>query len=216
MSSRSNWAKAPKTWKINRPPGLLVSIASVRLTNATPRASRSPTLSMRCLRDRPRRSSRQTTTVSRGRAWASRSSSAGRDSSLPLALSTKIRSTPAACSPIGKGSNKLQDRYLVQSVPRSSRVGLWSHRYRKSSLCNLALVCSRHHTVLHERGFRLELGPDRLLTVRTRDDVLVPSHPRRPLQVPGDLQRVPLGAPTLTGDPFDLSHVVWVMARQAA
>ena len=85
-----------------------------------------------------------------------------------------------------------------------------------TDLANLALVCSRHHTVLHERGFRLELGPDRLLTVRTRDDVPVPSRPRRPLQVPGDLQRVPLGAPTLTGDPFDLSHVVWVMARQAA
>ena len=85
-----------------------------------------------------------------------------------------------------------------------------------TDLANLALVCSRHHTVLHERGFRLELGPDRLLTVRTRDGVPVPSRPRRPLQVPGDLHRVPAGAPTLTGDPLDLSHVVWVMARQAA
>jgi hypothetical protein len=44
-------------------------------------------------------------------------------------------------------------------------------------LWNLALVCSRHHTLIHAQGFQLVLSPDRTLTVRTVDDIPVPHHP---------------------------------------
>jgi hypothetical protein len=41
MRSRSNLARAVKTWKISCPPGVVVSMLSRRLLNPTPRASRS-------------------------------------------------------------------------------------------------------------------------------------------------------------------------------
>ncbi len=47
MRSRSNSARAPKTWKISRPPGVEVSIASVRLRKATFRSFKARTVSMR-------------------------------------------------------------------------------------------------------------------------------------------------------------------------
>ena len=36
IRSRSNWPSAPKTWITNRPPGVVVSIASVSERNPTP------------------------------------------------------------------------------------------------------------------------------------------------------------------------------------
>ncbi len=62
MRSRSNSERAPKTWNTRRPPGVLVSMFSVRLTKATPRCSRSAIVSIRCRSDRPSRSRRHTTT----------------------------------------------------------------------------------------------------------------------------------------------------------
>src|SRR5919106_2759535 len=61
---RSNSASAPKIWKISLPPLVVVSIFSVRLLNPMPRSSRLVRVVIRCGRERPKRSSRQTTSVS--------------------------------------------------------------------------------------------------------------------------------------------------------
>ncbi len=50
-------------WKINRPPGVVVSMDSVSDRNPTPLPSSSCTVSMRCGKERPRRSNHQTTKV---------------------------------------------------------------------------------------------------------------------------------------------------------
>lgn len=86
----------------------------------------------------------------------------------------------------------------------------------RTDLSNLALVCSRHHTLIHEQGFRLTLTPDRVLTVRTAADVPVPSRPASPRSSPRELALAPPLAPTLTGDRFDLGYVVMVMSQRAA
>jgi hypothetical protein len=57
MRSRSNSAKAAKTWKTSLPPGVVVSIASCRLRNPMSRSARQVTVSTRCRRDRLGRSS---------------------------------------------------------------------------------------------------------------------------------------------------------------
>jgi hypothetical protein len=62
-NSRSNWASEPKMWKINRPPGVVVSMDSVNDRNPTPLPSSSCTVSMRCGNDLPSRSNRHTTNV---------------------------------------------------------------------------------------------------------------------------------------------------------
>jgi hypothetical protein len=56
MRSRSNSAKAANTWKTSLPPGVVVvvSIASWRLRNPTPRSVRPVTVSTRWPRARPR------------------------------------------------------------------------------------------------------------------------------------------------------------------
>src|SRR5215218_10170306 len=74
IRSRSNSARAAKTWKTSLPPGVVVSIASCRLRNPIPRSATPVTVSTRCRRERPRRSSFHTTRVSPGRSWSSRRS----------------------------------------------------------------------------------------------------------------------------------------------
>ncbi|VCX05042.1 hypothetical protein BANRA_05555 [Escherichia coli] len=49
IKSRSNWPSAPNTWKMSRPPGVVVSMASVRERKPTPRASSAPIVSISCL-----------------------------------------------------------------------------------------------------------------------------------------------------------------------
>ena len=44
----------------------------------------------------------------------------------------------------------------------------WRHGGR-TDLANLLPVCSKHHHCIHDRGWAVELGPDRALTVRTPD-----------------------------------------------
>ncbi len=68
IKSRSNWPSAPNTWKMSRPPGVVVSMASVRERKPTPRASSAPIVSIRCGIERPSRSSRQTASTSPSRA----------------------------------------------------------------------------------------------------------------------------------------------------
>ncbi|MBC7375486.1 MAG: DUF222 domain-containing protein, partial [Frankiales bacterium] len=61
----------------------------------------------------------------------------------------------------------------------------WSDGGR-TDLSNLVLVCSRHHTLVHQLGFQLVLHPDRRLDVHTADDVSVLHHPVKPWGNPAE------------------------------
>jgi hypothetical protein len=97
INSRSNSANAPKMWKTRRPPADVVSRFSVRLLNPIPWASRSVTVSIRCLRLRPSRSRRHTTRVSPGRRIVRACAHPGRSVADPLMRSSSTRSQPALC-----------------------------------------------------------------------------------------------------------------------
>ena len=89
--------------------------------------------------------------------------------------------------------------------------------YHDSRLWNLALVCSRHHTLIHTQGFQLVLSPDRTLTVRTADDIPVPHHPTRPAADPSELDHTAAALSSeWKNDPFDLGYVVHVMTQQSS
>jgi hypothetical protein len=47
----------------------------------------------------------------------------------------------------------------------------------ESNLANLLPLCSRHHHLVHELGWKLELAPDRRLTIRQPDDVVYSVEP---------------------------------------
>jgi hypothetical protein len=68
-----------------------VSVASWRLRKPMPRSARLVTVSTRCRRERPRRSSLQTTRVSPGRSWSRGWPWAGRSLRAPLAVSVNAR-----------------------------------------------------------------------------------------------------------------------------
>jgi hypothetical protein len=85
-----------------------------------------------------------------------------------------------------------------------------------TDLANLVLVCSRHHTLIHSKGFQLVLTPDRQLTVRTVDDIPVPQRPVRPF---GDDGALPDStpdtlSPQLDGTQPDWEWAVYVIANQ--
>jgi len=71
MRSRSNCPSAPNRWKTRRPPGVVVSIASVRERNPTPRFSNVITVSIKCGNERPRRSNFQTISTPPSRTYPS-------------------------------------------------------------------------------------------------------------------------------------------------
>ncbi len=96
MRSRSNSASAPMRWKISLPPGVVVSIFSVRLIKSTPRSLRRLSVSMRSLSERPSRSSFHTITVSPERTKARSSSNPFRSNFDPVILSLKYFSHPAS------------------------------------------------------------------------------------------------------------------------
>lgn len=88
-------------------------------------------------------------------------------------------------------------------------------------MCNLVLVCSRHHTLIHSHGFQLNLHPDRTLTVTTADGVHVPHHPTlpwRPAEQLGPDHHISAETlpPNWNGDHLDLDHVTWVLMHHAA
>jgi hypothetical protein len=85
-----------------------------------------------------------------------------------------------------------------------------------TDLDNLVLVCSRHHTLIHERGFRLTLHPARRLTVLTPEGVPLLHHPDLPW---GDLAALDQTARADEGNGtarMDLGYVVSVLLQQAA
>ncbi len=96
----------------------------------------------------------------------------------------------------------------------------WSDGGR-TDLSNLVLVCSRHHTLVHQLGFLLILHPDRRLEVRTADGVPVLHHPANPWGDaaeldPNGLVRAGTLAPTHCDSRLDLGYVVSVLLQQAA
>ena len=95
MRSRSNSARAAKTWKTSLPSLVVVSMLSWRLRNPIPRSRRAASVSTRWRSDRPRRSSFQTTTVSPLRAKLRACSRPVRSAPAPPAVSMKMRSHPA-------------------------------------------------------------------------------------------------------------------------
>lgn len=95
-----------------------------------------------------------------------------------------------------------------------------SPRCRPTDLRNLLLLCARHHTLVHAEGFRLELAPDRTLTVTTADGEPVPRHPALPWGDPYLLdQDGGVSAETPVPDRvdrMDLDYCVMVVVQQAA
>ncbi len=96
----------------------------------------------------------------------------------------------------------------------------WS-RGGRTDLANLVLLCSRHRTLVSDRGDRLVLGADRTLTVTTAADTPVPHHPAQPWR--DRVQLDPDGAvaphtlpPHTSGQRLDLGYAVSVLLRQAA
>jgi len=79
----------------NRPPGVVVSIASCIDRNPIPRAASPRTVSIRCGNDRPNRSSRHTTKVSPARSASNTAASSGRSVTAPDAVSVHVRKHPA-------------------------------------------------------------------------------------------------------------------------
>lgn len=98
-------------------------------------------------------------------------------------------------------------------------VVLWSEG-GATDLDNLVLVCGRHHTVIHQQGFRLDLAADRRLTVVTADGVPVLHLLALPWADPDELDpQREVGALTLppdSVDPMDLGYCVAVLVQHAA
>jgi hypothetical protein len=91
----------------------------------------------------------------------------------------------------------------------------------RTDLAYLLLLCSRHHTLVHQFGFQLGLHTDRRLEVRTADGTAGLHHPAKPWGDPTELD--PTGGvsagtlPTTHCDSrMDLNYVVCVLLQQAA
>ncbi len=91
----------------------------------------------------------------------------------------------------------------------------------RTDLANLVLLCSRHHTVVHQHGFELRLTEDRELLVSTSDGIRLLHHPALPYGNADELDpdhRV--SAETLPPDTveprMDLGYCVSVLLQQAA
>ena len=90
-----------------------------------------------------------------------------------------------------------------------------------TDLANLVLLCSRHHTLVHRDGYRLALGPDRRLTVATKDGTPLPHKPDLPygdaagLDPDGIIDAATL-PPAVTDSRLNLHYAVSVLTQQAA
>ena len=98
---------------------------------------------------------------------------------------------------------------------QAHHVTFWRNGGR-TDLANLALVCSRHHTLIHSEGFRLELRDDRTLIVTSADGTRLEHLPAKPWQPKGDLPGQVLSPSQWNGDRLDLHHVAWVLSQHAA
>jgi hypothetical protein len=98
IRSRSNSASALNTWKMSRPPLVVVSMLSCSERNPTRRSRSSCTLCTRSTSERPNRSSFHTTMVSPLRAKARASVRPGRSAFAPPATSVNTLRQPARLS----------------------------------------------------------------------------------------------------------------------
>ncbi len=80
------------------------------------------------------------------------------------------------------------------------------------------MLCSHHHSYLHDNGYQLTLHPDRTLTVRNADGKLLEHHPTATESSAEDLPDVrPDTLPTpWQGERIDLGYVVNVLLAHAA
>ncbi|HEX4427697.1 MAG TPA: DUF222 domain-containing protein [Frankiaceae bacterium] len=90
-----------------------------------------------------------------------------------------------------------------------------------TDLANLALVCSRHHTLVHAEGIRLKLNPaTRALTVTTAAGSPVPHRAEWPWLPAEGLDPSaaihPTTLPPFAGDKLDLHYAVEVLMQHAA
>lgn len=85
-----------------------------------------------------------------------------------------------------------------------------------TDLPNLALICSRHHKLIHDNGYQLTLASDRSLTVRTADGVPVLHRPELPHAPAEDLPQVAALPSQWGGERMDLGYVVNVLTQHAA
>src|SRR5579863_3530504 len=146
MISRSISARAPKRWNVNLPPGVDVSMLSVRLKKLISRACKSITVSIRCFSERPKRSSRQTTMVSPGRANFSISKNWGLSSFAPLVK--HIATQTGGIQQLGQEQGEL---------PRLSLNGFQTLGQRRVALC-CSLWLRTHMLPLEHLGNRQQDG----------------------------------------------------------
>jgi len=90
-----------------------------------------------------------------------------------------------------------------------------------TDLANLVLICSRHHTLVHQGEFRLVLHDNRALSVSTAEGVPVLHHPALPWRAAEELEQgAVIAADTLPPEAvearMDLAYVVSVLMQQAA
>jgi hypothetical protein len=88
----------------------------------------------------------------------------------------------------------------------------------RTDLSNIVLLCTRHHTLLHQAGYDLRLADDRTLTVRAPDGRLLEHHPALP---PASAEALPLVAADALpsrwgGEKLDVGYVVNVLLQRAA
>ena len=96
----------------------------------------------------------------------------------------------------------------------------WSHG-GPTDLGNLVLLCSRHHSLVHEGRFTMTLHSDRTLTVRAADGTLLPARPALPISSAEELD--PAGRVTADTCPnpwavdrLHLAYAVGVLIHLAA
>jgi hypothetical protein len=110
-----------RRWKISRPSGIVVSIASMRIGSETPSASSLRAVLIKCGSERPRRSNVQTTSVSPRLAWLRARARTGRLVAAPEARSENVRSrltTLRASSCIGAVCSSAEIRAYRRNMSR--------------------------------------------------------------------------------------------------
>ncbi len=99
-------------------------------------------------------------------------------------------------------------------------VRYWSQGGR-TDLNNMILLCSRHHTLVHQLGFALVLHPNRTLTVTTAEGVPVLHHPALPWRPATELdpeRRIDSDTlpPSHIRPRIDIGYAVMVLCQQSA
>jgi len=108
----------------------------------------------------------------------------------PLSVGRRTRSVPPALR------RALRSRDPICRFPGCDRrrflhahhVDHWANGGR-TDLSNLVHLCSHHHRLVHEGGYRIERGTRGALSFRRPDGLAVPAAPHHPSAEPGELQR---------------------------